>query len=66
MVVPIWFFWNYTLFVERESSCSTYLFKEELYLTAYTSFLPIIILAPISIFPVYYEEIKTKFVKQTK
>jgi hypothetical protein len=65
MMTFIWFFWNYTLFVERESSWSTYLFREELYITAYFSFLPVIILGCISILLLYFREIKTKFVKTT-
>lgn len=65
MMTSVWFFWNYTLFVERESSWSTYLFREELYITAYFSFLPVIILGCISILLLYFREIKTKFVKTT-
>ncbi|MFP3598795.1 hypothetical protein [Chryseobacterium sp. SIMBA_029] len=65
MMASVWFFWNYSLFVERESSWSTYVFREELYITAYLSFLPVIILGCISIFLLYFHEIKTKFVKTT-
>lgn len=32
VLVSVWFFWNYTIFVERESSWSTYLFHEEIQL----------------------------------
>ncbi|WP_228384329.1 hypothetical protein [Chryseobacterium soli] len=65
IIASVWFFWNYTLFVERESSWSTYLFREELYITAYLSFLPVIILSCVSIFLLYFREIKTTFVKTT-
>jgi len=65
MMASVWFFWNYTLFVERESSWSTYLFKEELHITAYLSFLPVIILGCISITLLYFREIKTTFVETT-
>lgn len=65
MMASVWFFWNYTLFVERESSWSTYLFKEELYITAYLSFLLVIIMGCVSIFLLYFREIKTTFAKTT-
>lgn len=44
-LVSVWFFLNYTIFVERESSWSTYLFNEELYYTLYYSLLPTLVLA---------------------
>lgn len=31
LLISIWSFWDYTIFVDRESSWSTYLFNEELY-----------------------------------
>lgn len=65
IMASVWFFWNYTLFVERESSWSTYLFREELYITAYLSFFPVITLGCVSIFLLYFPEIKTTFVKTT-
>lgn len=50
----IWFFWNYTIFVGRESSWSTYTFKEELYYTLSISILPILVLAVATLFTLNY------------
>ncbi|ANF53055.1 hypothetical protein A0O34_03520 [Chryseobacterium glaciei] len=60
LLVALWLFWNYTIFVERESSWSTYLFKEEIYITILQSILPVIILGCISIILLHFKEIKTK------
>ena len=62
LLVFLWLFWNYTIFVERESSCSTYLFNEEIYITISQSIFPVIILCCISVILLNYKEIKTKFV----
>jgi hypothetical protein len=48
-LILVWFFWNYTIFVDRESSWSTYTFKEELYYTLSISFLPISLLSIITV-----------------
>ncbi|MFC6246258.1 hypothetical protein [Flavobacterium psychroterrae] len=48
-LILVWFFWNYTIFVDRESSWSTYRFKEELYYTLSISFLPISLLSIITV-----------------
>lgn len=53
-LISVWFFWNYTIFVDRESSWSTYLFKEELLYTLSLSFLPILILSLITAFGLHY------------
>ena len=49
-VISAWLFWNYTIFVGRESSWSTYLFHEEIYYTILYSFFPILILSSILIY----------------
>ncbi|MCW3169665.1 hypothetical protein OMO38_14155 [Chryseobacterium sp. 09-1422] len=41
LLISIWFFWDYSIFVERESSWSTYLFNEEIHYVIYYSALPI-------------------------
>ena len=48
-LILIWFFFNYTIFVDRESSWSTYLFHEEIYFTIRYSFIPIVILSSVLI-----------------
>lgn len=53
-LISVWFFWNYTIFVDRESSWSTYLFKEELLYTLSLSFLPIWILSSTTPFGLHY------------
>lgn len=45
----IWLYWNYVIFVDRESAWSTYSFKEELFYTIYSSILPITILSTLAI-----------------
>lgn len=49
-LISVWFFWNYCIFVDRESSWSTYLFKEELHYTFSLSFLPIVVLSIVVLF----------------
>ncbi|MBW1658156.1 hypothetical protein [Flavobacterium quisquiliarum] len=49
-LISVWFFWNYTIFVDRESSWSTYLFNEELHYTLSLSFLAIMVLSIVVIF----------------
>src|SRR5690606_12666442 len=53
-LVSVWFFWNYIIFVDRESSWSTYLFTEEIMYTLEFSFLPISILSVVTIFTLNY------------
>lgn len=55
LLVSIWSFWDYTIFVERESSWSTYLFNEELYYVASSSVFPILILSGLTIFLINYK-----------
>ncbi len=65
-LISLWLFWNYTIFVERESSWSTYLFDEEIHYTISQSIFPVIILGCLSVILLNYKEIKIKFVKTTK
>jgi small-conductance mechanosensitive channel len=53
-LISVWFFWNYTVFVDRESSWSTYRFNEELYYTLSVSILPVLILSIPTIFGLNY------------
>mgnify|MGYP006206644587 CR=1 FL=1 len=53
-LISVWFFWNYTIFADRESSWSTYLFKEELLYTLSLSFLPIWVLSIVMVFVLNY------------
>lgn len=53
-LISVWFFWNYSIFVDRESSWSTYLFKEELFYTLSLSFLPIGVLSIVTVFTLHY------------
>ncbi|MFZ0597468.1 MAG: hypothetical protein WAM46_10845 [Flavobacterium sp.] len=48
-LILVWYFWNYTVFVDRESSWSTYTFKEELYYTLSISVFPISVLSIITV-----------------
>lgn len=54
LLISVWFFWNYTIFVDRESSWSTYTFKEELYYTLSVSILPTLVLAVAALFTLNY------------
>mgnify|MGYP003582943171 FL=1 len=54
ILISVWFFWNYTIFADRESGWSTYLFKEEIMYTFKLSFLPISILSIVTVFTLNY------------
>lgn len=54
LFISVWFFWNYTVFVDRESSWSTYTFHEELLYTLSVSVLPISVLAIPTVFGLNY------------
>ncbi|WP_291933736.1 hypothetical protein [Chryseobacterium sp.] len=58
ILVILWFFWNYSIFVDRESSWSTYDFSSEIYYTFSQSVFPAIILGGVCIFLLHYKEIK--------
>jgi small-conductance mechanosensitive channel len=53
-LISVWFFWNYAVFVDRESSWSTYRFNEELHYTLSVSILPILVLSIPTIFGLNY------------
>lgn len=55
LLISIWCFWDYTIFVDRESSWSTYLFNEELYYVSSSSVFPISILSFTAIFLINYK-----------
>ncbi len=57
LLISVWFFWDFTIFVERESSWSTYLFNEELYYVATFSTMPILVLSFVTIFVINSEKI---------
>ena len=64
LLISVWFFWNYTVFVERESSWSTYLFHEEISYVATYSFLPVLVLGPLTLLVIWL--FKKKKVETTK
>lgn len=53
-LISVWFFWNYTIFVDRESSWSTYTFNEELLYTISVSILPVLVLSVAAIVTLNY------------
>lgn len=55
LLISIWSFWNYNIFVERESSWSTYLFDEEIYYVSSMSISPILVLSFAAIFLINYK-----------
>ena len=58
LLVSVWLFWNYTIFVERESSWSTYLFNEEIHYTISLSFFPVLVLVTALLFALNYKKQK--------
>lgn len=53
-LISIWFFWDYGIFVDRESSWSTYLLNEEIMYTLSFSFFPILVLSTVMLFALHY------------
>ena len=49
LLTSFWIFWNYSIFVDRESSWSTYSFNEEIYYTIYLSLLPVLVLSVLTL-----------------
>lgn len=49
VLISLWLFWSYTIFVDRESSWSSYDFSSEMYYTFTNSLAPAFLLATISI-----------------
>jgi hypothetical protein len=60
LLLSIWDFWNYSIFVDRESSWSTYTLKEELIYTFSLSILPVVALSIAVIFSINYISRRTK------
>ncbi|MCP2028033.1 small-conductance mechanosensitive channel [Flavobacterium sp. HSC-32F16] len=60
-IISIWYFWNYSIFIDRESSWSTYLFKEELLYTLSLSFFPIWVLSIVLVIALNYISKKYEF-----
>ncbi|WP_417941513.1 hypothetical protein [Flavobacterium sp. RS13.1] len=54
LLLSIWGFWNYSIFVDRESSWSTYTFEEEFLSTFSLSILPVLALSIAAIFSINY------------
>lgn len=54
VLLSIWGFWNYSFFVDRESSWSSYTFKEEFLYTFSLSILPVLALSIAAIFSINY------------
>ncbi|MFD2940966.1 hypothetical protein [Flavobacterium notoginsengisoli] len=53
-LISVWFFWNYSIFVDRESSWSTYAFNEEIHYTISVSILPILVLSIFTVLGLNY------------
>ncbi len=62
LLIFVCLFVNYSLFVDRESSWSTYDFNSELHYTVLSSFFPVILLGCLCILILHYREIKVRFV----
>nr|WP_315035294.1 hypothetical protein [uncultured Chryseobacterium sp.] len=58
LLMGLWIFWNYSIFVDRESSWSTYDFTSEIHYTLSLSLFPVILLGVISVSLLYYQEAK--------
>lgn len=64
LLISIWFFWNYSIFVERESSWSTFLFDEEIQYVLHYSVLPILVLAFATVFFINYKNFNQKLMNE--
>lgn len=53
-LIFVWFLWDYGIFVDRESSWSTYLLNEEITYTLSFSFFPILVLSTVMVFALRY------------
>jgi|GEM_PF-437595 len=62
LLVFVWLFWNYSIFVDRESSWSTYDFNAEIQYTISLSFFPVLFLGCLCISLLHYQEIKARFI----
>jgi hypothetical protein len=55
LLASVWLFWNYTIFVDRESSWSTYQFNEEMHYTISISLLPLLVLTFATLFIINFK-----------
>ncbi len=62
LLIVTWFFLNYSIFVDRESSWSSYDFKSEMYYTLSLSLFPAILSGSMCILLLHYNEIKARFI----
>lgn len=53
-LMSFWFFSDYSVFVERESSWSTYSLQEEIFVTMSYAFIPIVIMTLVCLFSIYF------------
>lgn len=54
----VWLFWNYSIFVERVSSWSTFLLNEEIINTIYLSLFPVLLLSISTLLIINYKGIR--------
>jgi hypothetical protein len=66
LLIAIWLFLNYSVFVDRESSWSTYDIQSEIYYTVSMSIFPVILLGGLCIIVLHNKEIKAKFILNKK
>lgn len=58
LLATVWLFLNYNIFLDRESSWSTYLFNEEINYTISHSFFPVMVLVSVVLFVLNYKKQK--------
>ncbi|PWN63675.1 hypothetical protein C1631_022160 [Chryseobacterium phosphatilyticum] len=66
LLIIMWLFWNYSIFVDRESSWSTYDTKSEIYYTISMSIFPVSLLGCFCILLLHYKKIKAGFIPHQK
>ena len=59
LLMSFWFFSDYSVFVERESSWSTYSFREEISVTTSLAFVPIVIMTFICLLSIHFRNKKS-------
>lgn len=59
-LIFLWGLWNHSIFVDRESSWSTYDLRTEIHYTLSLSFVPAIILGCVCLILLHLKEIKTR------
>ena len=58
LLMSFWFFSDYSVFVERESSWSTYSYREEISVTTSLAFIPIVIMTFICLLGIHFRNKK--------